>query len=96
LDAAVGRIDPRRFPFEGDRAACREEYVVRILYPGLSSIAAFGLMLGCLGGLSGCDSKPADGTVVQEGPHMTDEQKEKVKSYRANRLKNGQKTAGKR
>ena len=25
---------------------------------------AFGLLLVCLGGLSGCDSKPADGTVV--------------------------------
>jgi hypothetical protein len=39
-------------------------------------------MLGCLGVLSGCDSKPADGTVVQEGPQISDEQKQKVKQYR--------------
>jgi hypothetical protein len=55
---------------------------VRILSSGLSSVAAFGFMLGCLGGLSGCDGKPTDGTVVQQGPQMSDEQKQKVMQYR--------------
>jgi hypothetical protein len=39
-------------------------------------------MLGCLGGLSGCDGKPADGTViVNEAPPLTDEQKAEHKKY---------------
>jgi hypothetical protein len=65
---------------------------VRILCPELSSVAALGFMLGCLGVLSGCDSKPADGTVVQEGPQISDEQKQKVKQYRED---SRQKLAGK-
>jgi hypothetical protein len=39
------------------------------------------LLLVCLGGLSGCDSKPADGTMVQDGGTVSEEQKSKVASY---------------
>jgi hypothetical protein len=66
---------------------------MRILNSVSTSLAAFGFILGCLGGLSGCDSKPADGTVVQEGPQMSDEQKQKVMKYRADsRPKTAEKT----
>jgi hypothetical protein len=55
---------------------------VRILCPGLLSVATFGLMLLCLGGLSGCgDGKPADGTMVKEAAPLTDEQKVVHKKY---------------
>jgi hypothetical protein len=49
---------------------------VRILYPLLLSVATYGLTLACLGGLCGCDSKPADGTAVTtEAKELAPEQK---------------------
>jgi hypothetical protein len=45
------------------------------------------LLLVFLGGLSGCDSKPADGTMVQDGDKVSEEQKSKVQSYYKDRRK---------
>jgi hypothetical protein len=45
------------------------------------------LLLVCLGGLSGCDSKPADGTVVQDSGKVSEEQRSKVESYYKDRRK---------
>jgi hypothetical protein len=39
---------------------------VRILRSRFLMLVAFGLLPICLGGLSGCDSKPADGTLAEE------------------------------
>jgi len=40
-------------------------------------VVAFGIMSICVGSLSGCDSKPADGTLV-ETPQISAEQKAEV------------------
>jgi hypothetical protein len=70
---------------------------VRILCPGLLSVATFGLMLLCLGGLSGCgDGKPADGTMVKGAPPLTDEQKAAHRKFYPDRSKNAGKKGGTR
>jgi hypothetical protein len=57
---------------------------VRILCSGFLSTLIFGLLLVCLGGLSGCDSKPADGTVVQDSGTVSEEEQSQVESrYKA-------------
>jgi hypothetical protein len=61
---------------------------VRILYSGLLSVLTFGLLLVCLGGLSGCDSRPADGTMVQDSGTVSKEQQSKVDSHYKDRKKN--------
>ncbi len=43
------------------------------------------LLLVCLGGLSGCDSKPPDGAQVKDSGPVDAEQKAKVKAYYADR-----------
>ncbi len=71
----------------------RGEFVVRTLYPGLLAVAMLGLMLGCLSGLCGCDSKPADGTVVAtEAKNLTEEQKAVHQKGYADRHKKPQTT----
>jgi hypothetical protein len=61
----------------------------------LLSVIPFGLLLGlllvCVGGLSGCDSKPADGTVVQDSGTISEQEKSKVESRYMDRKKNAQK-----
>jgi hypothetical protein len=52
---------------------------MRILYSRFFLLVAFGLMALCLGGLSGCDSKPADGTVVQQA-QIDEKQQAEVKA----------------
>jgi hypothetical protein len=52
---------------------------VRILCSRFSVTVAFGLLSICVGGLSGCDSKPADGTLV-EAPQIDADQKAEVKA----------------
>jgi hypothetical protein len=64
---------------------------VRSLAAGLLSMLAFGLLLVCLGGLSGCGSRPADGQVVPDGAIASAEQKSKVDSYYTDRKKNATK-----
>ncbi len=64
----------------------REESVVRILCSRCGVLFAFGLMSVCLCGLSGCDSKPADG-MLAEPPHLNAEEKAEVQSqYKKRRL----------
>ena len=60
---------------------------MRIVRPLLFSVVAFGLLPVCLGGLSGCDSKPSDGSQVADGGPMDPEQKSKVKAFYADRHK---------
>jgi hypothetical protein len=64
---------------------------VRILRSGLLSVLALGSLLVCLGGSSGCDSKPADGTMVEGGAPVSAEQKAKIKSFYADRHKGAEK-----
>jgi hypothetical protein len=52
---------------------------VRVLYTRFFALVAFGLVPICLGGLSGCDFKPADG-VLAEPPDIDAEQKAEVKA----------------
>ena len=70
---------------------------MRISCAGILSVAAFGLTLVCLGGLSGCDSKPADGTmIVTEAKPLTDEQKAEQRKFYPDRSKNAGKQGGRR
>jgi hypothetical protein len=52
---------------------------VRILCSRFRVVVVFGLLPLCLGGLSGCDSKPADGTVVEQA-HIDEKQQAEVKA----------------
>jgi hypothetical protein len=52
---------------------------VRILGSRFLMVFAFGLLPICLGILSGCDSKPADGSLV-ETPQIEAKQQEEVKA----------------
>ncbi len=51
----------------------------------------FGVLLVCLGGVGGCDLKPADGTMVQDSGTISEEEKSKVESRYMDRKKNAQK-----
>jgi hypothetical protein len=55
------------------------------------SVLIFGLLIVGVGGLSGCDSKPADGTVVQDSGTISEEEKSKVEDRYKERKKNAQK-----
>lgn len=50
---------------------------MRILCSRFMVVVAFGLLSICVGSLSGCDSKPADGTLV-ESPEISAQQKAEV------------------
>ena len=52
---------------------------MRILCSRFLVVVAFGLLPICLGGLSGCGSKPADG-MLAEIPQISAEQKAEVKA----------------
>jgi hypothetical protein len=58
---------------------------VRILRSRFMVVFAFGLLSICLGGLSGCDSKPADGTLV-ETPQLDADQKSEVRAQYQKRV----------
>ena len=59
---------------------------MRILRTRFFALVAFGLLPTCLGGLSGCDSKPADGELV-EPAHVDAQQIADVKAqYEKQRL----------
>jgi hypothetical protein len=64
---------------------------VRILHFASLAVLTSGLLLACLGGLSGCDSKPADGTVVQESATTSEQEKSEVERRYMDRKKNAQK-----
>jgi hypothetical protein len=64
---------------------------VRILCSRLLSVLAIGLLLVCAGGLSGCDSRPPDGTVVQDSGTISEQEKSKIESRYIDRKKNAQK-----
>jgi hypothetical protein len=49
------------------------------------------LLLVWLSGLSGCDSKPADGTVVQDRGTISEQEKSKVERRYMDRKNNAQK-----
>jgi hypothetical protein len=86
LDDDCGRVLPSS-----------EEPVVRVLRTRFFALLAFGLLPICVGGLSGCDSKPADGELVEE-QHVDAQQKADVKAqYQKQRLerKNKSSTKGK-
>ena len=51
---------------------------MRILCSRFLLVVAFGLLPICLGGLSGCGSKPADGELAEE-PNISAEQRSEVK-----------------
>jgi hypothetical protein len=66
---------------------------VRTLRSGLLSVLTLGSSLVCLGGLSGCDSRPADGTVVEDSRGtISDEEKSKVESHYMEKRKSAQKS----
>ena len=64
---------------------------MRILCSGLLSVLTYGLLLVCLGGMSGCDSRPADGTMVQDSGTIGEQEKSKVESHYTDRKKNATK-----
>jgi hypothetical protein len=51
------------------------------------SLTVPGLLLVYLGGLSGCDSKPPDGSQVADSGPIDPDQKAKVKAFYADRHK---------
>ncbi len=65
---------------------------MRILGSGLFSALLFGFLLVCLGGSTGCDSKPSDGTVIQDAGSTDKEAAEESDQRRLERKKNAQKT----
>jgi hypothetical protein len=74
-----------RTTFLSDLLACREEFVLQASRFRWLSLTAIGLLLLCLGGLSGCDSKPPDGSQVVEAGAVSPEQKAKVEAQYKNR-----------
>jgi hypothetical protein len=70
----------------GDFPLVEEESVVRIVCSRFLAVVAFGVLPIALGGLSGCNWKPADG-MLDEPPHIDATQKEEVKGqYQKQRL----------
>jgi hypothetical protein len=70
---------------------------VRVLCTRFFALLALGLLPICVAGLSGCDSKPADGELVEQ-PDIDAQQKADVKAqYEKQRLerKNKSSTKGK-
>ena len=66
---------------------------MRIRCSRLLVVVAFGLLSICLGGVSGCDSKPADG-MLEEPPHVSAEQKAEVQAQYQNQMLERKKKAG--
>ena len=55
---------------------------MRNRYARFFVIVVFGLLPICLGGLSGCDSKPADGTLIEPQQIDADQQAEVKDQYK--------------
>jgi hypothetical protein len=71
------------------------EQVVRIICSRFLMVVALGLLPIGLVGLSGCDSKPADGML--EEPHIDADQKAEVKAeYQKRRLEQRQSKSSKK
>ena len=68
---------------------------MRILRNGMLTLATAGFSLGCVCGLSGCGSKPPDGTMVEGAGPPTEEQKALHKKFYT-RAKGTAKKAGRR
>jgi len=68
---------------------------VRILYSRFLLLIAFGLLSICLVGLSGCDSKSADGTVVEQVQIDADQQAEVKAQYQKRMLERQSKSSKK-
>ena len=65
---------------------------MRVLRTGFWALVAYGLLPICVGGLSGCDSKPADGELVEQ-PQIDAQQKADVKAqYQNQRLERKKKS----
>src|SRR5271166_6198591 len=73
-------VSPRRSTDLRGLTARPEGCLMRILCSSLLSVLTYGLLLVCVGGMSGCDSKPADGTMVQDSGTTSEEEKSKVES----------------
>ena len=58
-------------------------------------VVAFGLLPICLGDLSGCDSKPADGTLVEPAQIDADQQAEVKAQYQKQMLERQSKSSTK-
>jgi hypothetical protein len=56
-------------------------FVVRIVRPVLLSLATSGLMIGLFTTSTGCNDKPADGTVIEQAGPMSEEGKAAHKKY---------------
>ena len=68
---------------------------MRILCSRFFTVVAFGLLPICLGGLSGCGSKPADGTVVEQAQIDPDQQTEVKAQYQKQMLERQSKSSKK-
>src|SRR5262249_46400447 len=89
--AVAAPILPGRSTDVRDLTARRGEYLVNIPCSRSLSVLLFGLLLACMSGLSGCDSRPADGTVVQDSRTISEQEKSRVESRYVDRKKNAQK-----
>jgi len=76
-------------------SAGREERLVRILGSRFLVVVALGLLPMSLGGLSGCDSKPADGSLV-ESQQVDADQIAEIKAQRARQKLERQKNFSKK
>ena len=63
------------------------EFAVRIVFRGSLLFVVYGSMMCLLGGMTGCDGRPADGTVIDSGVTVSEEQKAKIKGFYANRAR---------
>jgi hypothetical protein len=68
---------------------------VRILCSRALVAVASGLLTLCLGSLSGCDGKPADGTLVEAPQISADQQAEVQAQYKRQMLERQKKAAAK-
>ena len=68
---------------------------MRILRSRFLVVVVFGLLAMYLGGLSGCDSKPADGTLVEPAQIDADQQAEVKAQYQKQMLERQNKSSKK-
>ena len=68
---------------------------MRILCSRFLVVVAFGLLPICLGGVSGCDGKPADGTVVEQAQIDADQKTEVKAQYQKQMLERQSKSSKK-
>ena len=68
---------------------------MRILCSRFLVMVAFGLLSICVGGLSGCDSKPADGSLVETSQIDADQKAEVKAQYQKQMLERQSKSTKK-